>query len=657
MEIKSDTLLLTGNQNETELCDEFDRLRSLIPLENVVNFLRYHRMETLIEFYQKNKKVFDESAMLVLLPFIVREKTYFFVEGIEKEIYEMDQRQYIFLSKQDAKRILQLPQERTNELSCRFKDCFTNIIHTRKRKNNLIIAHDQDKRVRLMDDIMNWKELHVKIAVQEKEIEMNRILYEKEIAFLREQLLQRDAVILNLNQSAHRVQQIPPNLVAPTPTTKRIHSVEKWIGDNQYDQDLSTIPLTNNFEKWTSLFENPLINDIMLYNAIRCHVIPNSHKIILCIPLTYRYRLRDVINIVAEQCGLLNNPNIMKLMKLCPSDYSVVLYNTGEPPLLDEAPNRQNFATIACHCHFIVAGVFLSKSETKWEPRLIDQPPQSYVIPDFDIMDRHYPASTYFGHRTYIWYNMGLCAKNLHTSGTGNNKNCPFCQTHQRICKQKDAFQIAHQVKTCFSLATLSNNEAHILLAIMNGCRDADKKRANALSTHGFLFGVDKKVNKNAIHLNHNTLLRHATDEEIANGQHINGLRLNKHVYIEMRKDLYGDMLNQFEGKIFKNINPYVCSLMSYIYTDAPIALEKDTPVSSLIYDSRGLPFFDSKFDTITKKPLRNFENDDGLYFSLTQQPYSENMTTQAEFFSVERDRQNYFLNQRFMNMMPITDF
>ena len=204
----------------------------------------------------------------------------------------------------------------------------------------------------------------------------------------------------------------------------------------------------------------------------------------------------------------------------------------------------------------------------------------------------------------------------------------------------------------------LSNNEVDILLALMDACNGLEKKVTATLSSHKFLFGIDKKAppgNNTSLRLGDQTLLRHATTSELMEGQHINGLRINKPVYEVMRETVYSQMRLQFDKELFGAMDKTVFDLVSNIQG----IQHGDTPplISSLIYDSDGLPFLETKFDQKTKKPLREFDNE--LFFSFVEQPLTPRAIKQVQFFSQEMANQKLFISRHhnFMSSDPMMDF
>jgi hypothetical protein len=283
----------------------------------------------------------------------------------------------------------------------------------------------------------------------------------------------------------------------------------------------------------------------------------------------------------------------------------------------------------------------LKRKEEKWLPRVLDN--SSVVFrPSFEIMDQFYPSQTCFGTGTFLSHNMAINVIARRSKGTGNNKNCAFCRTRERMIKQTGDSQISHQLKKCSALATLSNNEVDLLLALRDACHGSDKKIAQKLKTKKFLFGCDKKSSDpDLLRLNYQTLLRHATKEEIQSGQHVNGLRINLGVWKEMRRVDYLSMRHQFEGSLFGTLHPTTLYLMSGFRQ----ILTTTTNVASLIYDSQGELFLSSKFDAKTKKPLRTFESNDNIYFSFEEKSLSPTLLKQNEFFRKEQQNQMLFIN------------
>jgi len=252
--------------------------------------------------------------------------------------------------------------------------------------------------------------------------------------------------------------------------------------------------------------------------------------------------------------------------------------------------------------------------------------------------------------------------------GTGNNKNCQMCCSLAVAIKKTGYVQPSHHPKRCHALAVLSNNEVDILNQLILACnrveknKETGKRKTNTLPRLKFYFGTPdgKGIDKDVLRLDSATLLRHATPEELVAGLHVNGLRLNRPVYIRLRQDMYDDMRAHLDGDLmFGTMDPKVqqamdeldglCDLMTVSATN-----QRRMPlIRKLIYDSDGLGFLATKFDK-ADRPHRSFADDDGLFFALDQstvQP-TQRMVDQHKFFQQEQMKQALFIQNYAMQQL-----
>lgn len=635
-------MIVSGNQDPSQIDAEFEQLKRALPFEDVANLLTHHQTHRLIEFCHHYSALFESNRIFARLAHDIQANDAFFdFLGQQKRIYALDQYRYIFIDREDRQRVKEMPVDQRNALLLSFNNFFEILPQQggKKRASTTLIKREKADKISRLDDIVKWKDLSVALAVKDRELEYAQALHQKEKEILLLQLQNKEMEIYHLRCSNNN--NNIPSLFKPNPIDIKIKSVDEWLGDNLYAQDFTVVSRANNFNKWDSMFTNPLINDFTAHNSLNFDT--SYGQIRLVVSLTYAYKLHLILERLAELSN--RKQQVRALMSACPAAYTVVLYATGEGDMFSRVANEQNYATLATHCHFIMASKYLKNAEDKWKIKLIESvDPRS--IPSLELIDKYYPASTYFGQNTFMSYTMGLGAESCKVKGTGNNKNCPFCQLRVRMVKQTGECQISHQLKNCPALATLGNNEVDILLALMDACKGLEKKVSAALSSHKFLFGIDKKApsSNTMLRLGDNTLLRHATPEELLEGQHINGLRINRDVYKRMCETNYAQMRLQFDKELFGPMDKLVYDLLSNIQGIHHSYQNQETPlISSLIYDSDGMPFLETKFDQKTKKPLRDF--DDELFFSFTLLPLSARALKQQQFFQEELQNQQLFIS------------
>jgi hypothetical protein len=208
-------------------------------------------------------------------------------------------------------------------------------------------------------------------------------------------------------------------------------------------------------------------------------------------------------------------------------------------------------------------------------------------------------------------------------TGTGQNKRCPYCEERERTLVPSNLYQITHQPSRCPAIALTSSNEAVILETLRERCRAVNdstgvpRKVVNKLVNHCFLVGGEgKKGGGGQFRFDGRSLLRHATQEELSLGQHINGLRLNRARFLEMRRKVYETMTMQLGGPLFDTIDTDAASFVLSL-GDMCSAITSQTTVRSLLYDECGQKFLASKFDPTTRRPLVGLDAEERLFFQL----------------------------------------
>jgi hypothetical protein len=485
-----------------------------------------------------------------------------------------------------------------------------------------------------------------------------------------------------------------------------ITTIPEWLSGSLYSQDFSLLsvpqpwPLVDKlgngagggtpqhrFPHWAGLFVNPAFevkptkNDRhplhLLHSQLKVSNENDArYRVRLSVPLTYRYSLKYVLQLIAEKCC--RTKQFASVIGACPAEYQVVLFSTSFLTVSSEQPcggdpndpqhlarlcervernARLNAATLVTHCHFFCVTQELERStdndKRDWVPLLQTKPASPLTTPSIELMEEFFPHAAQFGLFTSLTHNMTLSAtmvwdvpgKQGKGMRTGKNKKCPFCRSCDPTLLPAKTMRISHNVKNCSALAMLSDNEAEILVTLREACIQDSKLRSNEkrLTQQLFIFGEPKKksVPRKVLFDGHQ-LLRHATPEELALGEHIHGLRLNREIYAEMRKNVYASLRFQFEGRLFDTLNEHAADLARLLH-DLPSEVKT---VASLIRGADGEHFLDSHFETReSRTPLREF-GVDRLFFSLDSRTrYLPRTTAYLHFFQMEQFYQQYHLS------------
>jgi hypothetical protein len=546
---------------------------------------------------------------------------------------------------------------------------------------------------------MEKKMFDYKVRVQE---EINRLLVSQQQQQQPLLLQQQQPLLLQQqHQQHHQHQQIHPKLLTMDTIPDRMTTVSGWIGENKYGQDLEN-RVVHNIQKWADVFNNPEITPDMLYSKLKVDI---GDKCRLVVPLTYSYSLLKVLMLLD-----MNNGKTEVLVKACSHSYMITLYATDESVVPRDTANYNrwlNAITIATHAHFMMASCYANKTEQfddggddddddggggngakkKNRKKYVtclnqrNRPPR--MVSNYDIMDEYFPSTVYFGSNTSMCIGMGLHCKEVKNTtakkprkkktkvtksgggggtaangakadgvGTGNGKTCPLCQVPEKTLKpNKKEHRFSHQPRNCNLLATLSNNEVDILLTIMKLCRCVEKedaKSTRSIKRNKYIFGIPLKTSEpDRMVIEHGTLLRHATPQEIVSGQHVNGLRIQKSIFNTLRKNVYQTLKLQFEGSVFEALEIHVASMVSNL-EGMPFPIP---PVKDLIYDSNGSLLV----DPTTRKMSKDF-NADTLYFSFDAQPQSDRTTIYMNTVELEKQMQHHFIKNFHYDVSPASN-
>jgi len=414
-------------------------------------------------------------------------------------------------------------------------------------------------------------------------------------------------------------------------------------------------------------------------------------------PLTYRYELREIIRKIAEVANQSHTSHVRALLEACPKHYGVILFG-GQ---VSETDHRINATTIIVHCHLVRWARQASRlcGGEQWSLTVNQSEAQpTYSVPNCDLLEEFYPASQYYSEGTYLTHNMTIPVKyHLNAStkksaptgkkpktkegdspssavkgpGTGHNKKCPYCGERTRTLVQSKSYQISHHTTNCPAIALISSNEAVILETIRQRClplsagttstNSMPRKKENKFVTHSFVLGGEGKSRKGGdnyeFRFGSKSLLRHATQEELIRGEHINGLRLNRTRFADLSHNVQETMVKQLDGPLFGTIDADAEAFTRCLYDMEPC--NQGTNVRSLLYDECGRKFLESKFDRTTKKPLHNFGREEELIFELdTSKTFSPKMQHYMGYSSCLFAAQQEFIavSTNMMSMPPFPD-
>jgi hypothetical protein len=538
-------------------------------------------------------------------------------------------------------------------------------------------------------------ELKIACKVLEKELQYQKREHDQQLLILHQQFhIEKQEFELQMYRQFTSLQETFSGLrtLQAPEAPPRISTPEQWLGGNLYGQDFSKHQW-GTLQPWAGveLAQQTLIMPPMLEKAGSYR---NQRLVRFSVPFTASFLLRSLMDAFVDYVSI---EVLQFLRQACPIGYALVLLSTmtGDKAVDDEH-RTINADNLALHLNIIAASFSINEKETKHVIQLCKRPPRHQAL-CLDLLAAYYPHPVHFGHLTLLSFNMGVFAKLVKkqkntgevtttttattTSNnnnkrkrskvedeetgegqrTGGNKNCPFCKVRERVTKQANKWQSDHQPTTCPTLALLGNNEADVLLLIrdtLNGALPADLLKQQSLQEekkkpkegkrsrheesirhHGFLFGKDLSGSSKAMALGPATLLRHATEDEIRFGQHVNGLRINRPVYKRLRQAVYRAMRQQLnDNQLFDKLDKRV---VAFVACFADLKRKNGgEPVEGrlLLHAADGQGFLASRFDADGVKPLREFEQgDDGLYFSLVAHDLSSHWLKYFDFVNREK--------------------
>jgi hypothetical protein len=459
-------------------------------------------------------------------------------------------------------------------------------------------------------------------------------------------------------------------------------TVTEWLTTNLYGQTLSLTNFVRGNQQ--DAFRNPNISLARLLEKVTVEFHGSGLRIM--IPLTYRYPLRSILSKLAEVPDRNQLKQAIRAITI-PQGYSIVLFNTTDEYNEDRILNhRKNCDNIMLHLHLIVKSKLLPQN--KWKFILIPEEAPRQIC-SIDVLDRFYPAFFHFGPGSYLSHNLGLraeyrtAAQVKKTSGssasgaglgTGNGKTCPFCLAIERLSKTNSC-QVSHHPNTCPTLALLSDNEAEILLVIREACKasldnptDANDPDNRPLHELKYFFGVRGK--DPLLYLDSHTFLRFATQEELANGQNVNGIRLNlethKTLRMNTRKRFTDQLYSPLFGPLDQSLSPIYNALFDVRANDGDLPIEVRKLFHDGFPDDDTLPpatyFMDRRYNELTRKPVFELDAVERIRFELNTLVTSTPSSLQQKwknFQDLQESAEHHFLYpdaERYRNFVNVSN-
>jgi hypothetical protein len=307
---------ISNNQQDDRVFEDFKLLEQSVPLENVVALLSYHQQQSLILFYWNNREVFENSLIMMAVPpsasvTLTSQCATIDFLGVEKPIYELDTRRYIFLDETDRNNVRELDDEKRLKFMHSMRNSLYNIVKVsmteeeKKKKKKRRMTTDLaclEERSSKKERLEKWKDLHVQLALKEEALKNQDIIHEKEKEILRLQLQNKDTelsylrLLVNNNNNNNNV--LPREMPIGRSNVINAESMRltDWLDDSLYAQNLVPKNRVGNFFKWDCLFENPLITGNMLEQGL--FINNDTGYLELHVPLTYHYHLRKIISLI-----------------------------------------------------------------------------------------------------------------------------------------------------------------------------------------------------------------------------------------------------------------------------------------------------------------------------------------------------------------------
>lgn len=552
-----------------------DRNRGHFPVVRISELLQYHTRETLEAFATQHSRLLHRSVMIMILPPSEPSNlSQYNVLGRLKPVIPLDGRQYVFLSREDHRAIKSCPREELEHFMRRHQQNLFKIFPPQRQQ---LAALPPNKRKRLnsgdeegdgMDIVpaslspsSSEPRSEIMLAVERREREIEREQYLREMEALRERhalelRLQRAELTVEALLKHFKVGDAGTNQLSQSSfslsaaTNQRSLTKRQWLHGTLYAQNLTRLSLQN-ATRWFNLFHNRDLTLERLHSACfvdRVPGAPTDRPLRLIVPVTYRYSLKRIIQLLALAQGQSNASFVTQLLKDCPENYRVVLFGGQNMP---EVKHRVNCTVLALHLHLVKQAIVIKRqladARETWSVKLCDQEVGAvpHTTPSPDLLALHYPAACYSGLDTYLLPDMTMPAyylspvsqknKPMQTTnssssssgstmvetssnkakkspgksrrtevhqqasnnkgiGTGNGKRCPYCGQLSRTLIQGTNYQVMHQLINCPWIALLSQNEAVILETLRRRCLEdmaprKHGKKNNKLAEHAFLMG------------------------------------------------------------------------------------------------------------------------------------------------------------------------
>lgn len=432
----------------------------VFPVVRVEELLEFHTRDALALFAQQHRHLLAQSVLLLVVP--VSEPVSLYdvqIEGIAaKPVYRLDDRQYVFLSRSDYTAMRRRPQSELESFMARHSRCLFKVLPEAqqqpptslplvKRKR---VDEDDDEQQRMMvvsggdgdsgGDIYrrNSEEMVVALAMEKRNREVEREQYERELEMLREKHanelriqkleLTVEALLsqLNVSSGVAVVSSVNGSDGMVTTTKQQQQQQQRvsitkrqWLLGNQYAQNLTRLSLQN-ATRWFNLFHNPELTLDRLHAACYFERVPGAplnRQLRLIVPVTYRYSLKRIIQLLASAQNQLNEPHTQQLLEACPDAYRVVLFGGGGGlQQIPEVKHRVNCTVLAMHLQLVrharqIKRQLADAGET-WSISLCDHEVGAvqHLAPCVDLLSMHYPAACYSGMGTYLLPDMTIPA-------------------------------------------------------------------------------------------------------------------------------------------------------------------------------------------------------------------------------------------------------
>lgn len=634
---------------------------------------------------------------------------YFFFNEVDMDVvkHSSTERQKIYLQKYARRMIRIVPlddsvanDERKRVEKRKLLDQTTMIPYS--NTNALAVTEEEEeegpkeKKMRFSDDYAvvlreNTKkmtDMSVELALVKQEKEQIEEKHRMEIELMK---LQHEKALQNYEIELLRLQQKASSSSSSrfvyTPHDYRLtqsrnipQTLAQWTRRQCYpEQDLTKVlPSTN--AKWIGFLDNPYMLDYCSFNLFMYF---DNQFPMLQVPMTYYYPMRVILAKFIDahnQYSRFNIAELNSLMEKCPYQYKVMLHMNLFNRDDSTRTNAININTILIHCQAILIAYDVNnkvnnttkgKNNNKKKEKekenakicLFTANPNEYH-PSIEIHGENFPMSSFFGPHSFISYGLGLRIANYELPqkkptkkektpekdgfGIGSGKRCAFCLTKERhfIVTTPNSPQFTHQIKTCPVLASLSNNEATILIALLSALDNSKKEnteRVNRL-TKKFLF-------ETPFQFSNTTLLREATPNELSHGEHVGGIRLNMPVYMNLRRNFFKSIDTQLKfSDLFAAPHHSISYLIYTLLSPSIGEIKPDFKMSALLVSNDYTTFsVKSRLidnNTNSSPSSSPVQQNDIMYFSLDQMRPDAHTSYYINTFREEQEMQKMIMGQ-----------